>query len=400
MKKIQSLLFFLCISLPAIAQLPQEGSWRGAILYEGDTVPFTFEIAYPNGEMRPVVTFINGEDSSSIEANIHNDQLIMPMFAFDITLEAKTDMSRMKGTLIKHYSGKRYEFEAKYGRPRYQIKDEKDPLQIEERWTMKFRHNKDNAYPAVGLFEQKGNKVTATFLTEVSDFRFFEGKLEGNRMELSSFDGAHAFLFKGSYEEGTWSGKMVFDNGYEEQWIGSYDDEAEIRDPWEVITLGKGEEKPLFEDLVAEGQVPISASEYEDKVLIIQIFGTWCPNSWDQSKYLVDWYSKNQDREVDILALNFETNYSTEYGEQRIKTYKEQMGMNYKVALGGRLSKKTAADAFPFMDSILAFPTLVIVDKEGYARYVHSFFTGPATGKYYDEFDTRFNAIVDKLEAE
>ena len=70
------------------------------------------------------------------------------------------------------------------------------------------------------------------------------------------------------------------------------------------------------------------------------------------------------------------------------------------MVLGGRLSKTGAAMPFPFMERIEAFPTLVILDKSGYVRYVHSYFNGPATGEYYQAFDQRFNEIVDSLLAE
>ena len=74
--------------------------------------------------------------------------------------------------------------------------------------------------------------------------------------------------------------------------------------------------------------------------------------------------------------------------------------IEYDLILGGRLSKTGAATPFPFMNRIEAFPTLVILDKQGYVRYVHSYFNGPATGEYYRSFDQRFNEIVDLLVAE
>ena len=103
---------------------------------------------------------------------------------------------------------------------------------------------------------------------------------------------------------------------------------------------------------------------------------------------------------VEILASSYEANYSQEYGLSRIEEYVADIEIPYEVVLGGRLSKRAAAMPFPFMDRIEAFPTLIIVDKQGYARYVHSYFTGPATGPYYDAFDLRFNEIINELVSE
>ena len=148
------------------------------------------------------------------------------------------------------------------------------------------------------------------------------------------------------------------------------------------------------------GKNAIDPTKYEGKVLIIQLFGTWCPNSHDQTTYLVDWYQKNKEKDIAILASSYEANYSQEYGLERIEKYKSVNGIEYDMVLGGRLSKTAAAIPFPFMEKIEAFPTLVIVDKQGYVRYVHSYFNGPATGSYYTEFDDRFNAIIAELLAE
>ncbi|MBD3615971.1 MAG: TlpA family protein disulfide reductase [Gracilimonas sp.] len=401
MKKLISLLvLFLVAQSTAMAQSPREGSWKGVIVYSNAEIPFTFEVVYPENAGAPILTFINGKDRASLEAIQRNDSLIIPMFAFDITLSMAIGEKKMQGELVKHYSNKSYSFEAEYGLPRYDIEEENDPVQIGSKWSMKVNVGTQNEYPAVALFEQDGNKVTGTIMTEVSDYRFFEGKIEGNEIEMSTFDGVHSFLFKGTRENGKWKGELVLDDGYSRKWEAEYDENASLTDPFEVVDLEGKQVKPDFEKLTALSGEGIIADSYKGKVLIIQIMGTWCSNSQDQTRYLTDWYEENRDRGVEILAVNYEANYSPEYGQSRIKTYKERLGIHYPMILGGELNKKLAADAFPFIDRIMAFPTLVFVGKEGYARYVHSYFTGPATVEYYEGFKRRFNTIVDELTSE
>jgi hypothetical protein len=345
---------------------------------------------------------MNGEDRASLKAEVRNDSLIIPMFGFDITLKMAIGKEKMSGELIKHYRNQSYTFKAEYGLPRYEIPEETNPVEVGSRWAMKVNAGQSSEYPAVGLFEQDGNRVSGTIMTKVSDYRFFEGKVEGNELVMSTFDGVHSFVLKGVYDEAsdTWSGELILDNGYAQKWEAKEDESAELPDPFEMVDLSGKNIKPDFEKLSALASQKIEAGTYDGKVLIIQLMGTWCANSQDQSWYLRDWYAENKNRDVEILAVNYEANYSPEYGNQRISTYKERLGLEYKMILGGRLSKTRAADPFPFMDQIEAFPTLVIIDKEGYARHVHSYFTGPATGEYYEDFDRRFNAIIDELVAE
>jgi hypothetical protein len=35
------------------------------------------------------------------------------------------------------------------------------------------------------------------------------------------------------------------------------------------------------------------------------------------------------------------------------------------------------------LSSVLAFPTMILIDREGVVRKIHSDFSGPGTGKHY-----------------
>lgn len=381
------------------AQLPKAGKWRGAIVFSSEEVPFNFEVAYPNGEIDPLVTIINGSDRASVVATVKDDSLYIPMFGFDITLKMKIGFENMEGVLLKHYSGRKYDFRAQYGLSRFDVSNDLKPIEVGSRWKMKLDVGKESEYFAVGLFNQTGSHLTGTIMTKVSDFRFFEGIVKGNEIEMSVFDGVHSFLLKGTFQDQKWSGELVMDDGYSQLWEAEMDENAELENPFEIIDLSEKNIKPDFDKLTVESE-KLNPDDYAGKVLIIQIMGTWCSNSQDETKFLKKWHEENSDRAVEILAVNYEANYSVEYGLNRIETYKKRLGINYEMVLGGRLSKTLAAEAFPFMDKILAFPTLIFIDKRGYARYVHSYFTGPATGEYFSQFDDRFNAIVDELESE
>lgn len=220
---------------------------------------------------------------------------------------------------------------------------------------------------------------------------------------MSVFDGVHSFILEGSYDQANkkWSGELILDDGYSRPWVGTRNDNAELQDPFEVIDLSGRKVKPDLDKLAALTEQRVSSEQYEGKVLILQLMGTWCSNSQDQTRYLTRWINEHPDQQVEFLAVNYEANYSVQYGMDRIETYKKRLNIPYNIILGGPLSKSKAAEAFSFIeDEIMAFPTLVFIDKQGYARYVHSYFTGPATGEFYEEFDRRFNAIVEMLSAE
>ncbi len=383
------------------AQLMTSGKWRGAIHYSNAEVPFTFEVSYPDGE-NPQFIFINGRERRLIDSvRVKADSVFILLSPFDVEIRAAYSATSITGSYIKHYRGDRYPFSASFGMPRMMKKSIRKSPPIKGKWAMVFDEGTPNESEGVGLFNKIGEMVTGTVITKVSDLRYFEGIMDGDSIKLSSFDGAHAFLMRGKKVDGIWVGELVFDDGYSEKWTGTPDASASLEDPFELVDIEKETHKPYFDLLAAgHGGKIIDPSAYKGKVLIIQLFGTWCPNSHDQTKYLVDWYAKNDSEKVEILASSYEANYSKEYGLERIEAYKSANNIPYQVVLGGRLSKSSAAMPFPFMDRIEAFPTLVILDKQGYARYVHSYFNGPATGSYYDQFDQRFNEIINDLVSE
>lgn len=394
--------FLLLFSFLSFSQqIIKPGKWRGVIDYNNVEVPLSFEIGYPVNEV-PEVTFTNGGERRVIRnTRIEGDTLYIPVEPFDIEIRVKIAAMAMEGVYQKFYRDFKLPFSAEYGKARFMKKSIRNSPPVQERWDITFSPASPSMSKGIGLFKQKGNQVYGTIMTQVSDYRYFEGIVDGDSIKLSCFDGVHAFLFLGKRGDEGWNGTMIFDNEYSESWVAVMDPEVELQDPFEMVEVEPGTERPYYDLLGAgQGKNAIDPSKYEGQVLIIQLFGTWCPNSQDQTQYLTKWYDKNKDRGVSILASSFEANYSQAYGLERLEKYREFNKIPYDLVLGGRLSKTGAAMPFSFMKRIEAFPTLVILDKAGYVRYVHSYFNGPATGDYYQTFDQRFNAIMDELLAE
>ena len=352
-----SLLITSFLSFSAFSQIIKPGKWQGNIHYQDYTVPFAMEIGYPEGPS-PEITIVNGQERRVIKnARIEDDSIFIPIDPFDVELIASYSAMGMEGYYKKYYRDISIPFTALYGKPRMTKKSVKPSPVIEEKWEIVFSPKTRDESKGIGLFTILGDNVMGTILTQVSDYRYFEGILDGDSIKLSSFDGAHAFAFLGKKTQDGWSGKIIYDEGYSEPWVAVYNQEAELENPFEMVTVEPGAEKPYYDLLGAgQGKDAIDPIKYDDKVLIIQLFGTWCPNSDDQTKYLVDWYKKNKEREVSILAASFEANYSQEYGLSRLNDYREMNQIPYDMVLGGRLSKTGAAMPFPIHQKAGGFP--------------------------------------------
>lgn len=393
------ILLFFIITIPyqGFTQQIPNGNWKGLIHYDNVNVPFIFNFNNSTNTSA-IVTIYNAEEEIIIDnVIIKNDSVFVPMYVFDAVIKAVYKDGELEGEWHKNYkdyTGPR--FTAKLNLPRFdEITLPNAP--INHAWDITFQQPNGQSSKAVGLIEQSGSKVTGTIMTKVGDFRYFEGVAFKDSIKMSSFDGVHAFLILGKYNGDTWSGVFHYENGYSENWTATYKEEASLPNPFSLVTVEPETHKPYYDILTAGGEYDaIEPDILDGKVVIIQLMGTWCPNSLDQTKYLTEWYRTQNQEDVSLIAITYEPGNKA-YAQNRINTYSELLKISYPLYIGGSMSKGQAALAFPNMGKINAFPTLIMIDKQGYIRYIDSYFNGPATGVYYHEFDNTFNKKVTKL---
>lgn len=72
------------------------------------------------------------------------------------------------------------------------------------------------------------------------------------------------------------------------------------------------------------------------------------------------------------------------------------MGVEYPILLAGKNSKTDASKALDMLKEVKAFPTMLVIDKQGYVRKIHTGFSGPATSEY-KRFVTNFSGFIEAL---
>jgi hypothetical protein len=95
-------------------------------------------------------------------------------------------------------------------------------------------------------------------------------------------------------------------------------------------------------------------------------------------------------------VLSFERGDDISKINQQLTHYKKQLGIPFDIVYAGKAKTEEAAKILPFLDKIMAFPTLLVLDKKGKIQKVHTGFDGPATSKYAD-FKNNFATLLQKL---
>ncbi len=113
------------------------------------------------------------------------------------------------------------------------------------------------------------------------------------------------------------------------------------------------------------------------------IDGTWCPNCVK--------------RGIAVVSIQYERQTDSAFVRKVLTRFREKYDITYDQVFGGIADKAVVAKSLPALNSFLAFPTTIIIDKKGKVARIHTGYSGPATGVYYQEFVKEFNAEIDGL---
>lgn len=409
MKRIVYLSAVLLISLSTIAQSKHKvfiGQWRAAVVRNDQKeIVFNFETKYTQGKW--TLQIRNGAEKLTVKnLYISKDSVNFEMPVFESSFKSAIQADgTLKGSWFKGTAQNTQEwaFKAEPGKSyRFLPADGKSLINISGRWEVSITRPNGTIRPAIAEFVQKGNYLTGTILTPSGDYRYLEGIVTGKQMFLSVFDGSHAYYFNANIESTTQLINGIFYAGIsgQETWSAIKNAVAKLPEVGNTPQLKEGYTKLdfSFKDL-DRNIVSIKDDRFKNKVVIVQVMGSWCPNCMDETRFLSEYYNQNKQRGVEIIALAYE--YSTDYERSRnsLLKFKERFNVNYPMLVTGvwvNDSLKTEK-TLPQISPIKVFPTTIFIDKQGNVRKIEAGFYGPGSGQYFEAFKKEFYATMDGL---
>jgi len=375
----------------------KKGSWSANLeLNNHDKLPFkllidktTFSIQNA-AEIIPLTNFRTHLDTISLD---------FPSFNSSIHF-VRVNTKKITGYWQNYNKGAHYKipFSAKYG---YTTRFENNSLEttnnISGKWKVKFDYNGPEESLSLGVFQQTNHLLTGTFLTATGDYRFLEGNVFGDSFYLSCFDGSHAFLFHAHIKKDSLNGLFVSGKHGKEVWNGVKDESFKLPDP-DSITKLINIAPFTFELKDLEGNLFVFPTDrFKNKVVIIQIMGTWCPNCMDETRYYKKLYENYHDQGLEIISIGYEMGDGFEEFSKKIKLLQERLNLPFTFLVGGAAKKDLASKHFSMLNEVISFPTSIYIGKDGSVKRVHTGFNGPGTGSYYLEYEEKTNKLIEEL---
>ena len=241
------------------------------------------------------------------------------------------------------------------------------------------------------LVQDASGVVTGTVEVpqQYGDLRFLAGNVRGTRMRLSTFDGQHVGLLQGEVRaDGVLSGEWISSES-RDHFVAERAGDFSLPDPLNRVRL-----KPEARRLDLE---PLRDPKYAGKPVIVELFGTWCPNCNDHAPVLVDLYREFGPQGLEILGLAYEYADSRESAERRVREFKEKHGVEWDVVIADSTLEELADEGLAGLSPIEGVPVTIFVKPDGTVHAVYTGFSGPATGAAHQEARAQFRKLTAEI---
>ena len=230
-------------------------------------------------------------------------------------------------------------------------------------WTIEL----DDWGEALARFSQtKDGVITGSILPkEYGDARFLVGKVSGNKAQLSTFDGNHAFLVSMTLDES-----------------------QKLSGVWHYFHVGPktfsgrprqaGETLQLTSIAMKKGKTKVTlpeANALEGHPVLIDFFGTWCPVCMDLTPYLKELTEKHVDKGLKVVSIAWEFDEPDD-AKTRIDAYRKKYHVDWPIVV--RRTSELKEVIPPEVEHAEGFPILMFLRRDGSVAGLHTGFVSDA----------------------
>lgn len=380
------------------ASLPSPaGPWRGVLELAGGGLRFGLELERAGAGWRG--RLCNGAECEPLSGV----RVLGDSVRLEIADYAATIVARLSGdSLIGSYRnvGNRGPRTIPFHASRGKWPAGSGPRSLVGRWDATFFQELGSSRRQLELRNGAAG-LEGTVISNTGDYGHFAGSVKGDSFFLSHFDGSFVYLVSGVQRGDTLRG--IFNAGLRSQ------------TPFEAVrNTGAPYLKTPTEITGADTTAPFRFSgrgldgravtqddpRFRGKVVLVDIFGSWCPTCHESAPLLVRLDRKYRSRGLQIVGLAYEVTGDTAVDGLQVRRFRKKFGIPFPLLLAGVNDVEVAAETLPQLRGFTSFPTTVFLGRDGKVRRVHAGFYGRATGTQHDRMVEEFEREIETLLAE
>lgn len=402
------------------------GTWDAALRIPSGDVGFTLDIHLHDGKVSGAI--MNGPDRQPLTSGTFDgSQLVLRLDYYDGQITARFE-DATKTRLVGEYTRQtskgigKYEFYAvrqpsAHGDRMPASKTLPEGVDVSGDWIMTLRKSDgsiDEVDEATFTVTPKSSGqawVSGTVIPVSGDYGLLHGAImraagpgKNPTLRMSRFDGIHVTLLTGEVlADGTMKGEFASGQSYHVTWTAVR--KADVasgapapEDPFTLTTVKNPAEPFAFSLPDATGKtVSLTDERFKGKVVLVDIFGTWCPNCHDEAPLLVDLYKKYRKDGLEIVLLAYEYTDDAARNARQVEIFRQKYGIDFPILMAGTTADGEIARTLPQLVNFGAYPTTIFIGRDGLVHKIHAGFSGPATGDRFPQVKREFDELVREL---
>jgi thiol-disulfide isomerase/thioredoxin len=381
------------------------GVWRGTIRNNsGEEVVFTLEVKREGDGI--VGALVNGDDRTvSTSGSFEGDTLKLRYDFYDAELTAVIVGDELGGGFTRQWRkqtlARKLRAERVVGTDAAssQSNSSTQSTDINGEWVMRVGEEPKVSFWRAA-FKQQGSRAKGTIIPVSGDWGEMTGSFENNQLTLNRFDGINCRVFKATVTpQGALEGFVdfgLFDPKRkvvaERLTAENKSSVASLPDPANYTRMKNPAEPFRFSFPDPDGKTISSTDErFKNKVVIVTITGSWCPNCYDEAPVLQEFYDRYRDQGLEVVALSFEYTGDAARDTKQVRAFAKRLGVTYPTLYAGGL--EDAENKLSQLVNFGAYPTAIYIGRDGLVKHIHAGFEGKATGERF----TRLKAEMEKL---
>ena len=393
-------LCMLAAASSASAQGPS-GLWDAVVVANKVDVPFRFEIAQDGSQVEGY--FFEGDRKvGSTSGSFENGTVKLEYDFLNTVLEATLEGDQLRGTYRnKRANARPQEFRAQ--RFTRVAATATDVPQIAGNWAM-YRTAQDKSKLNVSwrlYLRQSGGEFSGAILRTSGDTGTLVGHWKDGRLVMSHFAGERPLLFEAQPNA---DGTLNVTLDRESTYLAARTTEARAKGIPEPPDLSRftsvvdPSERFHFSGPDLDGKLVSDLDpRFRDRVVVLTIGGSWCPNCHDEAPFLVELYRELHSQGLEVVGLFFENDPDLTVARPRVLSFIKRYGVEYPILVPGTNRDDDAARKLPQLVNFAVYPTTITLGRDGRVRRVHAGFASPATGEEHLQLKREQRELVERL---